>query len=82
MYVKVVICVKKEHEDKWKHDSTAIYEANKIRVQEMKDGSRELNISCIHDKEPRTVILSDKTRNVERVDVFVENEKGDTIGRY
>lgn len=82
MYVKVIICVKKEKEKRWKHNTTAIYEANKIRIVDMEDGSRDLHIYCIHDKEPRTVNIPRKSKNTEMVSVYIENEKGDTIGRY
>lgn len=84
MFLKIITF--KKVKDGYSHWQTAIHRADSLEVIDEKDENDKRGLMLrkyiITRNGQSFTVLSKKSNKELRIDVFVENENGDTIGKY
>ncbi len=66
----------------YRHSHTTILQSESIRIEDRVENGKTIRNYHIRVGAEMETIANDYGNDSYRIDVFIENEKGDTIGKY
>jgi len=80
MFLKMITIRKDKNKSVWNHVETTIIECDRVSINDAEEKGKRVIHILRKGTDPKRLV----TEKIEdlKTDIYIENDKGDTIGRY